>query len=111
MAVYHWLIVALWLLFILVWGLMALGAKRNVGHSEWWRGSGLRAGVIIAMVLLLRIPTVREALRLGRGHLMATDPLLGAIGAAVCACGIGLCIWARIYIGRNWGMPMSRKQD
>ena len=25
--------------------------------------------------------------------------------------GIGLAIYARVYLGRNWGMPMSRKED
>jgi protein-S-isoprenylcysteine O-methyltransferase Ste14 len=25
--------------------------------------------------------------------------------------GLGLAVWARVYIGRNWGTPMSRKQD
>jgi len=25
--------------------------------------------------------------------------------------GLALAVWARIYIGRNWGMPMSEKAD
>jgi protein-S-isoprenylcysteine O-methyltransferase Ste14 len=24
---------------------------------------------------------------------------------------LALAIWARVYLGRNWGMPMSRKVD
>ena len=27
------------------------------------------------------------------------------------ASGIGLAIWARIHLGRNWGMPTSQKAD
>ncbi len=36
-------------------------------------------------------------------------PALG--GAALCVLGMAFAIWARIYLGRNWGMPMSRKED
>jgi protein-S-isoprenylcysteine O-methyltransferase Ste14 len=25
--------------------------------------------------------------------------------------GLGLAVWARIYIGRNWGMPMTEKDE
>jgi protein-S-isoprenylcysteine O-methyltransferase Ste14 len=25
--------------------------------------------------------------------------------------GLGLAVWARLYLGRNWGMPMSEKVD
>ena len=25
--------------------------------------------------------------------------------------GLGLAVWARIYLGRNWGMPTSTKED
>jgi len=37
--------------------------------------------------------------------------LMGGVGVALCALGIGLAIWARTYLGRNWGMPMSRKEN
>jgi protein-S-isoprenylcysteine O-methyltransferase Ste14 len=33
------------------------------------------------------------------------------IGAAVFGCGIALAIWARVHLGRNWGMPMSQKAE
>ena len=31
--------------------------------------------------------------------------------AGVALCALGVAIWAQTYIGRNWGMPMSRKED
>jgi protein-S-isoprenylcysteine O-methyltransferase Ste14 len=34
-----------------------------------------------------------------------------AIGALLVGLGIAFAIAARIYIGRNWGMPMSRKEN
>ena len=45
------------------------------------------------------------------GGLAVHSPVLGAIGAVVFASGIALAIWARIHLGRNWGMPMTRKAD
>jgi protein-S-isoprenylcysteine O-methyltransferase Ste14 len=32
---------------------------------------------------------------------------LGWLGLAVCAAGIGIATWARVCLGRNWGMPMT----
>ncbi len=29
----------------------------------------------------------------------------------MCLVGFGFAVWARIHIGRNWGMPMSLRQD
>jgi protein-S-isoprenylcysteine O-methyltransferase Ste14 len=45
------------------------------------------------------------------GGLAVHSPLLGAIGAVVFASGIALAIWARIHLGRNWGMPMTQKAE
>jgi protein-S-isoprenylcysteine O-methyltransferase Ste14 len=39
------------------------------------------------------------------------SPALASIGIALAALGIGFAIWARVYLGRNWGMPMSLKED
>jgi protein-S-isoprenylcysteine O-methyltransferase Ste14 len=37
--------------------------------------------------------------------------ILGAIGAFLFACGIALAVWARLNLGRNWGMPTSQRVD
>jgi protein-S-isoprenylcysteine O-methyltransferase Ste14 len=29
----------------------------------------------------------------------------------VFAAGLGLAVWARVYLGRNWGMPMTEKEE
>lgn len=36
---------------------------------------------------------------------------MGLAGVGFCALGVGLAILARTYLGRNWGMPMSRKEN
>jgi protein-S-isoprenylcysteine O-methyltransferase Ste14 len=35
------------------------------------------------------------------------DAGIGWLGVAVCAAGIGIATWARVCLGRNWGMPMT----
>jgi protein-S-isoprenylcysteine O-methyltransferase Ste14 len=48
----------------------------------------------------------------GVGRYRATeDWWLVGIGAAVWAVGLALAVWARLYIGRNWGMPMTQKEN
>ena len=111
MTIYHWLMLACWFVFILFWAVMAFGAKKNLGPSPWWRGSGLRALIIVAAVFLLRMPQLRPLVRSARDYLVITNPIAGTVGVALCALGVGFAIWARIYLGRNWGMPMSRKAD
>jgi protein-S-isoprenylcysteine O-methyltransferase Ste14 len=111
MTIYNWLIVALWLIFIAYWAVMAMGAKRTVGARFWGREIGLRLGVIVLIVLALRIPAVRHALQGARAHAAGISPLLGLGGVALCALGIAFAIYARSHLGRNWGMPMARKES
>ena len=47
--------------------------------------------------------------RPGRG--LSSNPWLQGIGLAIFVLGLALAIWARVYIGRNWGMQMSQKAD
>ena len=40
----------------------------------------------------------------------ARPGVLGGIGVAACLAGFAFAVWARIELGRNWGMPMSLKE-
>jgi protein-S-isoprenylcysteine O-methyltransferase Ste14 len=111
MAIYNWLIVALWLIFIAYWAVMAVRAKRTVGARFRVREIGLRLGVIALIVVALRIPALRHALQGACGHAAGISPLLGLGGVVLCAAGIAFAIYARAHLGRNWGMPMTRKEN
>jgi protein-S-isoprenylcysteine O-methyltransferase Ste14 len=111
MTIYNWLIVALWLIFIAYWAVMAMGAKRTVGARFRIREIGWRLGVIVLIVLALRIPAVRHALQGARAHAAGISPLMGLGGGVLCALGIAFAIYARVHLGRNWGMPMARKES
>jgi protein-S-isoprenylcysteine O-methyltransferase Ste14 len=89
-----------WLVFWVYWLAAALGAKKGRGGR---RQIPLRGFSVLAIILLFRV--VRG------GSLEVRSLVLGVIGATVFATGIGLAVWARIYLGRNWGMPTTQKED
>lgn len=111
MAIHNTLILAFWLVFLIYWGVMALSAKRTLGKRGWRHAVSLRLGLFVLALLALRLPGARQALRHASSHAISTGVVTGAIGIALCALGIGLAIWARACLGRNWGTPMSRKED
>ena len=89
-----------WILFWIYWLVSAFGAKKG---SASRRRTPLNGMTAIAVILLVRV--------FRGGSLAVHSPVLGAIGALVFAAGITLSIWARIHLGRNWGMPMSQKAE
>jgi protein-S-isoprenylcysteine O-methyltransferase Ste14 len=91
-----------WLAFWIYW--LAASADAKAGTTRWGRFAGLRIGIILVVLLLLR-------LRLAKGHAAVSNPWLWGIGLAHFVLGLALAVWARIYIGRNWGMPMSTKEE
>jgi isoprenylcysteine carboxyl methyltransferase (ICMT) family protein YpbQ len=97
-----------WLAFWIYWLAAAVGVVGVVGvksgHTGWTRFAGFRVGIILVVLLLVRA-------RVFKGHAVISDPRLQGIGLAVFVLGLALAVWARVYLGRNWGMPMSQKAD
>jgi protein-S-isoprenylcysteine O-methyltransferase Ste14 len=92
-----------WIVFWAYWLVMAFTAK--AGRSRWTQFAGFRVGIALLILLLIR-------LRVLKGHGAATgNPWLLGIGLVVFVIGLALAVWARVYLGRNWGMPMSQKAD
>jgi len=93
-----------WLVFWAYWLVMAATAKKTE-HSRWTQFAGTRVGIILVILLLLRLRVFKD-----QGTATGNPWLLG-IGLAVFVLGLALAVWARVYLGRNWGMPMSQKAD
>ena len=89
-----------WLAFWVGWLTAAFGAKKGRGGRRQIPLRGLSA---LALILLLRV--------FRGGSLEVQSLVLGVIGVAVFTTGIGVAVWARIYLGRNWGMPTTQKED
>jgi protein-S-isoprenylcysteine O-methyltransferase Ste14 len=92
-----------WVVFWIYWLVASIGAK--TGRTRWARFAGVRVAIILVILLLLRLRVFK------RHHAYAVDPWLQGIGLALFVVGLALAVWARIYIGRNWGLPMSEKAD
>lgn len=89
----------LWGILGLYWLIAAFGAKRASG-----RRAATPPGLLILVAFVL--------LRLFRpGNLAVHSTIVQIVGVAVVGCGLGLAAWARIYLGRNWGMPMTEKSE
>jgi protein-S-isoprenylcysteine O-methyltransferase Ste14 len=91
-----------WAAFWLYWLVAAFSTKR--GRVSWSRELRIRAVILILVIVLIR-------LRAFRGHGLHSDPWRAGLGLVLFAAGLAFACWARIHIGRNWGTPMSRKDD
>jgi protein-S-isoprenylcysteine O-methyltransferase Ste14 len=91
-----------WALFWLYWLVAAFSMKR--GHVLWSREWRIRAVLLIGVIILVHTGAFRN-----RG--LNTDPWRAGLGLLLFALGLGFAIWARLHIGHNWGMPMSRKDE
>ncbi|HEY1772526.1 MAG TPA: isoprenylcysteine carboxylmethyltransferase family protein [Gammaproteobacteria bacterium] len=107
----NWLIAACWVVFAAYWLISAKGVKRNLGSRPWRPEIWLRVVIIVCVILVLRVPGLRRALWQAQQFADQGGLALTITGAALCVLGIAFAIWARVYLGRNWGMPMSRKED
>jgi protein-S-isoprenylcysteine O-methyltransferase Ste14 len=112
MTLYGWLIFALWLTLVAYWCLSARGVKRSIGGRWlWWREIALRLGLFALVVLAARLAVIGHALPNARLYALNTSLPMGLLGFVICVSGIGLAIVARTHLGRNWGMPMSKKEN
>jgi len=90
---------SIWAVFWIYWLIAAAGAKQSVRTSRC-RPPGLL--VIVALVLIRLFHA---------GTLAVHNPILQVVGLILFASGLALAVWARIYLGRNWGMPMTERAE
>jgi protein-S-isoprenylcysteine O-methyltransferase Ste14 len=91
-----------WAAFWTYWLVAALSMKR--GRVAWSRELRIRAVIVVLVILLLRLGAFRN-------NGLNSDPWRAGLGLVLLAVGLGFAIWARLHIGRNWGTPMSQKDD
>jgi protein-S-isoprenylcysteine O-methyltransferase Ste14 len=112
MLTYNAVIAGLWLVLIVYWLVSAAGTKRSVSRPwAWQREIGLRLGILALVLLALRLSALYHTPLELRSYPINRNVPMGVLGVMLCALGVGLAIWARTYLGRNWGMPMSQKES
>jgi protein-S-isoprenylcysteine O-methyltransferase Ste14 len=86
-----------WIVFWVYWFVSAVNVKEG-------RASRRRIPLsALSIIVFLRV--------FRGGSLAVHSPVLEAAGAVVFVSGIALAIWARVHLGRNWGMPMTQKAE
>jgi len=89
-----------WLLFWIYW-LVSASTSKESARSGWrTRLSGVSVVGVFLIAGILR-----------GGSLTVHSWIPAAIGALLFACGIALAVWARLHLGRDWGMPMSQRAE
>lgn len=92
-------VLILWGVFWLYWLIAAIGAKQGA-RSGRARAPGL---TFIVGIVLVRA--------FSPGTFAVHSTAVKVVGVVLLVSGLGLAVWARIYLGRNWGMPMSEKEE
>jgi protein-S-isoprenylcysteine O-methyltransferase Ste14 len=88
------------LVFWIYWLVSAASSKESAGGGWRTRLTGVSAVGVFVIAGVLR-----------DSSLAVHSLILAAIGTLVFACGIALAVWARLHLGRNWGMPMTQRAE
>ena len=89
-----------WVVFWVSWLLAAAAVKP--GSRRPGRGA---PGLLVLLVVF----GAARGLRLGDATVHSVP--LAALGTVLFFAGLGLAVWARLHLGRNWGMPMTTKDE
>jgi protein-S-isoprenylcysteine O-methyltransferase Ste14 len=89
-----------WLVFWIYWLASASTSKESVSSGWRTRLTGVSAVGVFLIAGVLR-----------GGGLAVHSVVLAAVGALLFVCGIALAVWARLHLGRNWGMPMTQRAE
>ncbi|MDE1975318.1 MAG: isoprenylcysteine carboxylmethyltransferase family protein [Patescibacteria group bacterium] len=94
-----------WLVFIAVWLVSALFAKKYAKRAG---GRFIAFRLIFAVLVILAIRYYGHNASFILWHI--ANPAVRWTGAALVILGVALAFWARYHLGRNWGQPMSVKE-
>jgi protein-S-isoprenylcysteine O-methyltransferase Ste14 len=107
--VYHWVLAGCWAIFIIFWIVSAFRTKRTVS-----RGSFSPLAIVVRILIALGVFVVlssNSAWLSVHTSPVAAHPIRGLIGDILAIIGVGCAIYSRVYLGSNWGMPMSVKEN
>jgi protein-S-isoprenylcysteine O-methyltransferase Ste14 len=89
-----------WIVFWIYWLASAANSKESVKGGWRTRLTGVSAIGVFLIAGVLR-----------NGSLVVHSVVLAAIGTLLFALGIALAVWARLHLGRNWGMPTTQRAE
>lgn len=90
-----------WIVFWIYWLASAAAAKHGTQ-----RGLASRLPFVVTGALVIVLLRGARA-----GSLEVHGLIVQCVGVVLFLTGLGLAVWARVHLGRNWGMPMTRKDE
>ncbi len=107
-----------WVILWAYWFISAFRANKSVrtGWSWWLRTFGIRLAIFIIVIFVIyrghrgMFENFLSALFSRSVAPPGGSILFGVIGVILSAAGIAFAIWARVHLGRNWGMPMTLRE-
>ena len=96
----------------IAWGVLWLAAARRVKPIRWrepFGGQALHVVPLLLCAVLLAAPRHLPAILDAR--FLPQAPFLPALGAVLVAAGLGLAVWARLHIGREWSGIVTLKEE
>jgi protein-S-isoprenylcysteine O-methyltransferase Ste14 len=105
----HDFIFIIWVIFWIYWVILATQSKSNK-HNSYHAFLGLRFIILLIFLLLIRVSGIRSDIFTNH-DLITHNIILEIIGTVLLIMGLSFAVWARINLGKNWGMPMTRKTE
>ena len=109
----HALVAYLWVAFVLCWLILAQFNKKASRRPPWKGMWGLRVAILVVVLATVLLRRHGFAARLAAfSHSLPRHPGIPEqwAGVGLCLVGFGFAVWARVHLGRNWGMPMSLRE-
>ncbi|HVY65295.1 MAG TPA: isoprenylcysteine carboxylmethyltransferase family protein [Gammaproteobacteria bacterium] len=96
-----------WVTFFAVWAVLAMLGGPGGRRAPTPLGRAVRL-VLIALIVLAFVFRDRLPVGLARSTAEAAAASgVAAVGCVVCVLGLAFAVWARVTLGRHWGMPMT----
>lgn len=94
-----------WLAFWIYW--LAAASRAKTSRPGTVRGgfAEVRIGIAILILAVVRTPLLREH------SLTVHNALVQSVGLAIFLLGLATAVWARVFLGTNWGVPMSQRVE
>ncbi len=92
-----------WALFWIYWLASAMSSKRAVVRSS--------QHIVIRLLILVLVVVLLRSNAFNARTSVVTNVELRSAGLALFVAGLAVAVWARIHLGRNWGVPMSENAD
>ena len=94
------------------WAAYWIAAARWTKPARWREPAASRARHVVPLLLCAALLAAPRAFPPGlMARFVAPGRLLPFLGALLVAAGLGLAVWARLHLGRNWSGIVTLKQD